>query len=216
MCHPLGSHPKLLGHNIPFPWGTLNASVSPPGPVRMSEALLTFSASWSSLLASAGAPGEIQCQAASLHSAVSLQWACCVHGAPFRQCTQDGTVKRPEHAFHLLFTCEQTRLRSKSSHPLAHSLCPHLSDGISVSGFPLCSPFRQVVRPRVESKASNPPEGSKPGDPSHVKVSWPRTPATGISAWFLPSLLGGHVRVLPEREGRAWVRRASRRGVASQ
>ncbi|XP_038544744.1 trafficking protein particle complex subunit 9 isoform X11 [Canis lupus familiaris] len=42
--------------------------------------------------------------------------------------------------------------------------------GISVSGFPLCSPFRQVVRPRVESKPVNPPEGSKPGDPSHVKT----------------------------------------------
>lgn len=40
-----------------------------------------------------------------------------------------------------------------------------------MSGFPLCSPFRQVVRPRVESKPVNPPEGSKPGDPSHVKVS---------------------------------------------
>ncbi|XP_048068387.2 trafficking protein particle complex subunit 9 isoform X5 [Ursus arctos] len=43
-------------------------------------------------------------------------------------------------------------------------------DGISVSGFPLCSPFRQVVRPRVESKPVNPPESSKPGDPSHVKT----------------------------------------------
>uniref|UniRef100_A0ABI7WEW5 Trafficking protein particle complex 9 n=1 Tax=Felis catus TaxID=9685 RepID=A0ABI7WEW5_FELCA len=43
-------------------------------------------------------------------------------------------------------------------------------DGISVSGFPLCSPFRQVVRPRVESKPVNAPEGGKPGDPSHMKT----------------------------------------------
>uniref|UniRef100_A0A8P0TR40 Trafficking protein particle complex subunit 9 n=1 Tax=Canis lupus familiaris TaxID=9615 RepID=A0A8P0TR40_CANLF len=49
-------------------------------------------------------------------------------------------------------------------------VCPVSSNGISVSGFPLCSPFRQVVRPRVESKPVNPPEGSKPGDPSHVKT----------------------------------------------
>ncbi|XP_023602927.1 trafficking protein particle complex subunit 9 isoform X2 [Myotis lucifugus] len=56
------------------------------------------------------------------------------------------------------FSCQENLLQDLSD------------DGISVSGFPLCSPFRQVVRPRVESKASNPPEGSKPGDPSHTKV----------------------------------------------
>lgn len=44
-------------------------------------------------------------------------------------------------------------------------------DGISVSGFPLSSPFRQVVRPRVESRPTNPSEGSKTGDLGHVKVS---------------------------------------------
>ncbi|XP_012503597.1 PREDICTED: trafficking protein particle complex subunit 9 isoform X3 [Propithecus coquereli] len=43
-------------------------------------------------------------------------------------------------------------------------------DGISVSGFPLSSPFRQVVRPRVESKPMNPSESSKAGDFSHVKT----------------------------------------------
>uniref|UniRef100_A0A673V9V4 Trafficking protein particle complex 9 n=1 Tax=Suricata suricatta TaxID=37032 RepID=A0A673V9V4_SURSU len=43
-------------------------------------------------------------------------------------------------------------------------------DGISVSGFPLCSPFRQVVRPRAESKPANAPEGGKPGDPGHGKT----------------------------------------------
>ncbi|XP_072459087.1 trafficking protein particle complex subunit 9 isoform X3 [Notamacropus eugenii] len=43
-------------------------------------------------------------------------------------------------------------------------------DGISVSGLPLSSPFRQVVKPRVDSKPVNPPEGSKAGDFSHVKT----------------------------------------------
>ncbi|XP_077703503.1 trafficking protein particle complex subunit 9 isoform X4 [Canis aureus] len=56
------------------------------------------------------------------------------------------------------FSCQENLLQDLSD------------DGISVSGFPLCSPFRQVVRPRVESKPVNPPEGSKPGDPSHVKT----------------------------------------------
>lgn len=44
-------------------------------------------------------------------------------------------------------------------------------DGISVSGFPMSSPFRQVVRPRVESRPTNPSEGSKTGDLGHLKVS---------------------------------------------
>uniref|UniRef100_A0A8C2TEK7 Trafficking protein particle complex subunit 9 n=1 Tax=Coturnix japonica TaxID=93934 RepID=A0A8C2TEK7_COTJA len=44
-------------------------------------------------------------------------------------------------------------------------------DGISVSGLPLSSPFRQVVKPRVEAKPVNPQESSKGGDFSHVKVS---------------------------------------------
>nr|XP_020822682.1 trafficking protein particle complex subunit 9 isoform X3 [Phascolarctos cinereus] len=43
-------------------------------------------------------------------------------------------------------------------------------DGISISGLPLSSPFRQVVKPRVESKPVNPPESSKAGDFSHVKT----------------------------------------------
>uniref|UniRef100_A0A8C3BGA0 Trafficking protein particle complex 9 n=1 Tax=Cairina moschata TaxID=8855 RepID=A0A8C3BGA0_CAIMO len=42
-------------------------------------------------------------------------------------------------------------------------------DGISVSGLPLSSPFRQVVKPRVEAKPVNPQESSKAGDFSHVK-----------------------------------------------
>lgn len=56
------------------------------------------------------------------------------------------------------FSCQENLLQDLSD------------DGISVTGFPLSSPFRQVVRPRVESKAANPPEGSKPGDPSHTKA----------------------------------------------
>ncbi|XP_060051937.1 trafficking protein particle complex subunit 9 isoform X2 [Erinaceus europaeus] len=56
------------------------------------------------------------------------------------------------------FSCQENLLQDLSD------------DGISVSGFPLCSPFRQVVRPRVESKPANPPEGSRTGDLSHVKV----------------------------------------------
>uniref|UniRef100_A0A8D2LGD2 Trafficking protein particle complex 9 n=1 Tax=Varanus komodoensis TaxID=61221 RepID=A0A8D2LGD2_VARKO len=43
-------------------------------------------------------------------------------------------------------------------------------DGISVSGLPLSSPFRQVIKPRVENKPVNPPETSKVGDFSHVKT----------------------------------------------
>ncbi|XP_038615904.1 trafficking protein particle complex subunit 9 [Tachyglossus aculeatus] len=43
-------------------------------------------------------------------------------------------------------------------------------DGISVSGLPFSSPFRQVVKPRVDSKPTNPPESSKAGDFSHIKT----------------------------------------------
>lgn len=57
-------------------------------------------------------------------------------------------------------------------------LLSSLLDGISVSGFPLSSPFRQVVRPRVESRPTNPSEGSKTGDLGHVKVS----PSTEVHA----------------------------------
>lgn len=73
-----------------------------------------------------------------------------------------------------------------------------------MSGFPLCSPFRQVVRPRVESKPVNPPEGSKPGDPSHVKVSLSCADAVCSVAWrsrFLPCLWRWNVGCLSERKG---------------
>nr|XP_020144295.1 trafficking protein particle complex subunit 9 [Microcebus murinus] len=56
------------------------------------------------------------------------------------------------------FSCQENLLQDLSD------------DGISVSGFPLSSPFRQVVRPRVESKPVNPSESSKAGDFSHVKT----------------------------------------------
>ncbi|XP_053322136.1 trafficking protein particle complex subunit 9 [Spea bombifrons] len=42
-------------------------------------------------------------------------------------------------------------------------------DGISVSGLPISSPFRQAVKPRAESKTLNPPDGSR-SDFSHVKT----------------------------------------------
>uniref|UniRef100_A0A672TKY6 Trafficking protein particle complex subunit 9 n=1 Tax=Strigops habroptila TaxID=2489341 RepID=A0A672TKY6_STRHB len=57
------------------------------------------------------------------------------------------------------FSCQENLLQDLSD------------DGISVSGLPLSSPFRQVVKPRVETKPINPQESSKAGDFSHVKVS---------------------------------------------
>ncbi|XP_013918861.1 PREDICTED: trafficking protein particle complex subunit 9-like [Thamnophis sirtalis] len=43
-------------------------------------------------------------------------------------------------------------------------------DGISVSGLPLSSPFRQVIKPRIENKPMNPQEATKVGDFSHIKT----------------------------------------------
>ncbi|KAF6101487.1 trafficking protein particle complex 9 [Phyllostomus discolor] len=89
------------------------------------------------------------------------------------------------------FSCQENLLQDLSD------------DGISVSGFPLCSPFRQVVRPRVDSKAANPPEGSKPGDPSHVKtleavLSFQYSGGPGHAEGYYRSLsLGLHVEVEP-------------------
>nr|XP_021157062.1 trafficking protein particle complex subunit 9-like [Columba livia] len=57
------------------------------------------------------------------------------------------------------FSCQENLLQDLSD------------DGISVTGLPLSSPFRQVVKPRVETKPVNPQESSKVGDFSHVKVS---------------------------------------------
>uniref|UniRef100_A0A8D2NSU7 Trafficking protein particle complex 9 n=1 Tax=Zosterops lateralis melanops TaxID=1220523 RepID=A0A8D2NSU7_ZOSLA len=47
------------------------------------------------------------------------------------------------------FSCQENLLQDLSD------------DGISVSGLPLSSPFRQVVKPRVETKPLNPQESSK-------------------------------------------------------
>ncbi|PKK34491.1 trafficking protein particle complex subunit 9, partial [Columba livia] len=55
------------------------------------------------------------------------------------------------------FSCQENLLQDLSD------------DGISVTGLPLSSPFRQVVKPRVETKPVNPQESSKVGDFSHVK-----------------------------------------------
>ncbi|RMC14769.1 hypothetical protein DUI87_06944 [Hirundo rustica rustica] len=57
------------------------------------------------------------------------------------------------------FSCQENLLQDLSD------------DGISVSGLPLSSPFRQVVKPRMETKPLNPQESSKVGDFSHVKAS---------------------------------------------
>ncbi|XP_078209234.1 trafficking protein particle complex subunit 9 isoform X15 [Callithrix jacchus] len=76
-------------------------------------------------------------------------------------------------------------------------------DGISVSGFPLSSPFRQVVRPRVEGKPVNPPESSKAGDCSHVKtleavLNFKYSGGPGHTEGYYRNLsLGLHVEVEP-------------------
>uniref|UniRef100_A0A8C4N5L2 Trafficking protein particle complex 9 n=1 Tax=Equus asinus asinus TaxID=83772 RepID=A0A8C4N5L2_EQUAS len=89
------------------------------------------------------------------------------------------------------FSCQENLLQDLSD------------DGISVSGFPLCSPFRQVVRPRAESKPVNPPEGSKPGDPSHVKtleaiLNFKYSGGPGhVEGYYRNLSLGLHVEVEP-------------------
>ncbi|XP_006830787.1 PREDICTED: trafficking protein particle complex subunit 9 isoform X2 [Chrysochloris asiatica] len=76
-------------------------------------------------------------------------------------------------------------------------------DGISVSGFPLSSPFRQVVRPRADSKPANPPEGSKPGDFSHMKtleavLNFKYSGGPGhVEGYYRTLSLGLHVEVEP-------------------
>ncbi|XP_029447936.1 trafficking protein particle complex subunit 9 isoform X4 [Rhinatrema bivittatum] len=76
-------------------------------------------------------------------------------------------------------------------------------DGISVSGLPLSSPFRQVVKPRVESKPINPAESSKGGDFSHVKIleailNFKYSGGPGHAEGFYRNLsLGLHVEVEP-------------------
>uniref|UniRef100_A0A669P9R0 Trafficking protein particle complex 9 n=1 Tax=Phasianus colchicus TaxID=9054 RepID=A0A669P9R0_PHACC len=76
-------------------------------------------------------------------------------------------------------------------------------DGISVSGLPLSSPFRQVVKPRVEAKPVNPQESSKGGDFSHVKtleaiLNFKYSGGPGhIEGYYRNLSLGLHVEVEP-------------------
>ncbi|XP_069322053.1 trafficking protein particle complex subunit 9 isoform X4 [Eulemur rufifrons] len=89
------------------------------------------------------------------------------------------------------FSCQENLLQDLSD------------DGISVSGFPLSSPFRQVVRPRVESKPVNPPESGKAGDFSHVKtleaiLNFKYSGGPGhIEGYYRNLSLGLHVEVEP-------------------
>ncbi|XP_037584851.1 trafficking protein particle complex subunit 9 isoform X4 [Cebus imitator] len=89
------------------------------------------------------------------------------------------------------FSCQENLLQDLSD------------DGISVSGFPLSSPFRQVVRPRVEGKPVNPPESSKAGDYSHMKtleavLNFKYSGGPGHTEGYYRNLsLGLHVEVEP-------------------
>ncbi|XP_045142846.1 trafficking protein particle complex subunit 9 [Echinops telfairi] len=76
-------------------------------------------------------------------------------------------------------------------------------DGISISGFPLSSPFRQVVRPRADSKPVHAPESSKTGDFSHVKtleaiLNFKYSGGPGhVEGYYRSISLGLHVEVEP-------------------
>ncbi|KAL2767305.1 trafficking protein particle complex subunit 9 isoform f [Daubentonia madagascariensis] len=89
------------------------------------------------------------------------------------------------------FSCQENLLQDLSD------------DGISVSGFPLSSPLRQVVRPRMESKPVNPPESSRAGDSSHVKtleaiLNFKYSGGPGhIEGYYRNLSLGLHVEVEP-------------------
>ncbi|NXK86039.1 TPPC9 protein, partial [Formicarius rufipectus] len=89
------------------------------------------------------------------------------------------------------FSCQENLLQDLSD------------DGISVSGLPLSSPFRQVVKPRVEPKALNPQESSKVGDFSHVKtlesiLNFKYSGGPGhVEGYYRNLSLGLHVEVEP-------------------
>ncbi|XP_036063818.1 trafficking protein particle complex subunit 9 isoform X1 [Onychomys torridus] len=89
------------------------------------------------------------------------------------------------------FSCQENLLQDLSD------------DGISVSGFPLSSPFRQVVRPRVESRPTNPSEGSKTGDLGHLKtleavLNFKYSGGPGhVEGYYRNLSLGLHVEVEP-------------------
>ncbi|XP_068036337.1 trafficking protein particle complex subunit 9 isoform X2 [Anomalospiza imberbis] len=89
------------------------------------------------------------------------------------------------------FSCQENLLQDLSD------------DGISVSGLPLSSPFRQVVKPRVETKPLNPQESSKVGDFSHVKtleaiLNFKYSGGPGhVEGYYRNLALGLHVEVEP-------------------
>uniref|UniRef100_A0A8C3JEB7 Trafficking protein particle complex 9 n=1 Tax=Calidris pygmaea TaxID=425635 RepID=A0A8C3JEB7_9CHAR len=89
------------------------------------------------------------------------------------------------------FSCQENLLQDLSD------------DGISVSGLPLSSPFRQVVKPRVETKPINPQESSKVGDFSHVKtleaiMNFKYSGGPGhVEGYYRNLSLGLHVEVEP-------------------
>ncbi|XP_021107219.1 trafficking protein particle complex subunit 9 isoform X2 [Heterocephalus glaber] len=89
------------------------------------------------------------------------------------------------------FSCQENLLQDLSD------------DGLSVSGFPLSSPFRQVVRPRMESRPATASEGSKVGDLSHLKtleavLSFKYSGGPGhVEGYYRNLSLGLHVEVEP-------------------
>lgn len=173
MCRPLGSPARLPGRRLLSPWGTLTASVSPSGPVRMLGALLTSPASQAAPLESAGPSGKFCARLVSVtcRSVAGVHVCPPTLGASGRR-RGHGTVRAETGAlFSVSAFYRISHINTaKPRRPLTYS-SPSSLDGVSVSGFPLCSPFRQVVRPRVDSKPVNPPEGTKAGDSSHLKVS---------------------------------------------
>ncbi|XP_027259575.1 trafficking protein particle complex subunit 9 isoform X4 [Cricetulus griseus] len=89
------------------------------------------------------------------------------------------------------FSCQENLLQDLSD------------DGVSVSGFPLSSPFRQVVRTRVESRPTNASEGSKSGDLGHLKtleavLNFKYSGGPGhVEGYYRNLSLGLHVEVEP-------------------
>ncbi|ETE69531.1 Trafficking protein particle complex subunit 9, partial [Ophiophagus hannah] len=79
-------------------------------------------------------------------------------------------------------------------------------DGISVSGLPLSSPFRQVIKPRIENKPMNPQEATKTleailnfrysGGPGHIDGYY-RNLSLGLHVEVEPSVFFTRVSTLP-------------------
>lgn len=176
-CVVLGGppRPRLPGHSLLSPWGMLTASVAPSGPVRMSGALLISPASQTAPLESAGTSGKFRARLMSVTFRAVAGVHVCPPVARAPGCRRGHGAGRAEVGVlcpvSVYSSSESlTSANSKARRPLTYNP-PSPLDGVSVSGFPLCSPFRQVVRPRVDSKPVNPPEGTKAGDSGHLKVS---------------------------------------------